>query len=108
MDDRRHSVEVHPAANTGDLIADSDVLVCCLPDTPDTKGLLDNDIPATDGLMPKDGGTFEGTQPLYDGEGAFLHHAQAANSSGRVFILPVGTDNPSSPLNGDIVFFYTP
>ena len=74
----------------------------------DTKGLLDNDIPTTDDLMPKDGGTFEGTQPLYDGEGAFLHHAQATNSSGRVFILPVGTDNPSSPLNGDIVFFYTP
>jgi len=33
-------VDVHPAASTGDLIAESDVLVCCLPDTPETKGLL--------------------------------------------------------------------
>ena len=74
----------------------------------DTKGLLDNDIPTTATLMPKDGGTFEGVQPIYDGEGAFLHHGQAANLSGRVFILPEGSDNPESPLNGDIVFLYTP
>jgi phosphoglycerate dehydrogenase-like enzyme len=34
------SVEVHPADHTGDLIAEADVIACCLPDTPATHGLL--------------------------------------------------------------------
>lgn len=33
-------VEVHPASSTGDLIADADAILCCLPDTKETQGLL--------------------------------------------------------------------
>jgi phosphoglycerate dehydrogenase-like enzyme len=33
-------VEVHPASRAGDLLVEADAIVCCLPDTPETKGLL--------------------------------------------------------------------
>lgn len=73
----------------------------------DVRVMYDN-LPSTASLMPKDGGTFEGTQPIYTGGGAYLHHASAANASGKISILADGSSNPSSPSNGDIVFFYTP
>lgn len=53
------------------------------------------------------GGTFSGTQPVYTGEGAFLHHQSSSNSSGRVYLLADGASRPSSPANGDIVFYYS-
>lgn len=53
------------------------------------------------------GGTFSGTQPVYTGEGAFLHHQSSANSSGRVYLLADGSARPASPANGDLLFFYT-
>lgn len=58
--------------------------------------------------MPKAAGTFSGTQPKYDSEGAFLHHASSSNVSGKVSFLATGSTLPSSPANGDVVFFYTP
>lgn len=69
---------------------------------------LADDMPSIAGLMPTSGGTFSGTQPIYTGRGAYLHHNDSANASGRVYLLPTGSANPSSPANGDIVYFYTP
>lgn len=51
---------------------------------------------------------FSGTQPIYQGEGAFLHHQSSAHASGKVYLLPVGSPDPTSPGSGDIVIFYTP
>ena len=50
---------------------------------------------------------FSGTQPIYTGEGAFLHHQNSANSSGKVYLLPDGNPDPTTAA-GDMVFFYTP
>lgn len=65
-------------------------------------------VPSTTGLMPQAGGTFSGTQPIYTGRGAYLHHNDSANASGRVYILADGSPNPTSPSNGDLVFFFAP
>ena len=59
-------------------------------------------------LMPKTGGTFSGTQPKYDAEGAFMHHASSANLSGRVYLLPEGSARPVTVANGDMIWYYTP
>lgn len=53
-------------------------------------------------------GVFSGTQPIYTGEGAFLHHQNNANASGRVYVLAEGSSRPASPANGDLVFYYVP
>ena len=52
-------------------------------------------------------GVFSGTQPIYTGEGAFLHHQNSANASGKVYLLADGSSRPASPSNGDIVFYYS-
>lgn len=65
-------------------------------------------LPVVSGLAPLTGAVFTGTQPIYSGRGAYLHNADSANASGRVFFLPTGSANPTSPSNGDHVFFYTP
>lgn len=72
----------------------------------DTKGLQDA-LPDTSTLMPKAAGTFSGTQPVYDGRGAYLHHNSNSNLSGRVYVLADGTATPTL-ANGDLVLFYTP
>ena len=72
----------------------------------DVKG-LQGTIPSTTSLMPKDGGTFEGTQPKYTGRGAYRHNNSAALSSGREYFLADGSSYPSSPTAGDVVNFYT-
>ena len=64
-------------------------------------------VPSTATLMPQAGGTFSGTQPVYSGRGAYLHHNSSANLSGRVYFLPTGSALPSSPANGDCVFFFS-
>jgi len=64
-------------------------------------------VPSVAGLMPVAGGVFSGTQPRYTGRGAYLHHNDSANASGRVFILADGSPNPSGPANGDVVFFFS-
>jgi hypothetical protein len=65
-------------------------------------------VPSVSGFMPTSAGTFTGTQPVYTGRGAYLHHNDSANTSGRVYLLPTGSANPASPSNGDVVLFYTP
>lgn len=69
--------------------------------------MYDN-LPSTGTLMPKAGGVFSGTQPIYTGRGAYLHHNDSANVSGRIYWLPTGSALPTSPANGDVVFFYAP
>ena len=64
-------------------------------------------IAALANYMPKAGGVFTGTQPIYTGEGAVLHHVTAANTSGKIHVLTDGSANPTGAA-GDIVFFYTP
>jgi hypothetical protein len=69
---------------------------------------LRDDLPDFDTLMPKAGGVFSGTQPVYTGRGAYMHHASSSFASGRISFLPDGSANPSSPASGDVVFFYAP
>lgn len=65
-------------------------------------------LPVVTGKVDAAGGVFSGTQPIYTGRGAYLHHNDSGNASGRVYLLPDGSANPTSPSNGDIVLFYTP
>ena len=58
--------------------------------------------------MAKAGGTFSGTQPIYSGEGAFLHHQGSSYTSGKVYMVAEGSGDPSGTSTGDIVIFYTP
>lgn len=44
-------------------------------------------------------------QPTFSGRGAFLHHNNAANASGRVFIQAAGAAVPTM-ANGDILLTY--
>ena len=69
--------------------------------------MYDN-LPSVAGLAPLTGAVFTGTQPRYTGRGAYLHHASNSNTSGRVDFLVDGSALPSSPANGDVVFFYAP
>ena len=69
---------------------------------------LADDMPSVAGLVPAAAAVFSGTQPIYTGRGAYLHHNDSANASGRVHLLPTGSANPASPANGDIVLFFTP
>jgi hypothetical protein len=59
------------------------------------------------GKVSASGGVFSGTQPTYTGRGAYLHHDASANSSGRVHILAEGAPRPTSPANGDLVFYHS-
>lgn len=56
-------------------------------------------------LMPKAGGTFTG-QITRTGSGGYLYSANATQSGGKVSILVSGSARPSSPSEGDIVFYY--
>lgn len=71
----------------------------------DVKAEFDG-LPSVTGKVDADGGVFSGTQPTYTGRGAFMHHNDPANASGRVYFLPEGSTTPSL-ANGDMVFFYT-
>jgi hypothetical protein len=63
-------------------------------------------VPSTATLMPKAGGTFSGTQPIYTGRGAYLHHNNAAFTSGRIFMQATGGSTPSGMVAGDILLEY--
>lgn len=65
-----------------------------------------NNLPDTSALMPKAGGTFSGTQPVYSGRGAYLHHNSPGYISGRIFIQASGSGTPSGMLPGDWVAEY--
>lgn len=71
----------------------------------DVKFKFDS-LPVVTGKVDASGGVFSGTQPIYSGRGAMLHHNSATNASGRVYVLADGSANPTSPANGDMVFFY--
>ena len=65
-------------------------------------------VPTVSGFMPVTGGTFSGTQPIFSGEGAFLHHASSSLASGKVHVLAEGSADPAGLANGDLIFYYTP
>ncbi|MGV0964191.1 MAG: hypothetical protein ACOYBT_09905 [Polynucleobacter sp.] len=56
-------------------------------------------------LMPKTGGTFTG-DILRQSRGAYLHHANSAQTNGQVFFLPEGSARPTA-AEGTLVFFYS-
>ena len=60
---------------------------------------------STAGLMPLTGGAFLG-QITRSGKGGYLFNANSAQGGGQVSILATGTALPTSPTEGDIVFFY--
>lgn len=57
------------------------------------------------GLMPKSGGAFT-AQITRNGGGGYLYNANSAQGGGKVSFLTTGSANPSSPTEGDMVFFY--
>lgn len=68
---------------------------------------LADDVDAIDlsGKLDKDGAVFTGTQPKYDGRGAYAHHANPANTSNREFVQATGAAVPSMS-NGDKLYLY--
>ena len=72
----------------------------------DGKELADSiaDIDLTS-YATKAGAVFSGTQPIYTGRGAYVHHNNPSNSSGRIFVQAYGSAAPSMS-NGDILLEY--
>lgn len=56
--------------------------------------------PSLADYVEKDGSVPFTGQPTYSGRGAFLHHNNSANSSGRIFVQASGGSAPSMS-NGD-------
>lgn len=71
----------------------------------DVRVMYDN-LPSVAGYMPVSGGTFSGTQPKYDGRGAYLHHNSASLTSGRIFVQASGGATPSGMAPGDLLLEY--
>lgn len=65
-------------------------------------------LPELGDYVPKAGGVFSGTQPKFEGRGAFLHHNNPDFISGRVFAVAEGGEDPSGLQNGDILLDYIP
>ncbi len=65
-----------------------------------------NNLPDVSAYMAKAGGTFSGTQPIYTGRGAYIHHTNSANASGKITIQSDSAPLPTTS-NGDIVLTYT-
>jgi len=61
-------------------------------------------IPAVGTFMPFSGGSFTGNVTR-QGRGAFIHHANAAQTDGQIFFLPDGTARPPA-AEGIVVFYY--
>jgi hypothetical protein len=72
----------------------------------DGKSLYDT-VAAIDvsALMAKAGGAFTG-QITRSGSGGYFYNANSAQSGGKVSFLADGSARPSSPAEGDVVFFY--
>lgn len=70
----------------------------------DVRVMYDN-LPDVSAYATKAAATFSGTQPIYTGRGAYLHHNNSGNSSGRVFVQASGGAAPSMS-NGDILLEY--
>lgn len=56
------------------------------------------------GYAPLNAPAFTG-QPTYSGRGGFVHHGNAANASGRIFVQAEGAATPTMS-NGDILMTY--
>lgn len=63
-----------------------------------------NGIPAIDTVMPLAGGTFTGDISR-EGQGAYLHHANGAQTDGKVFFQAEGSARPTG-AEGRVVFYY--
>lgn len=59
-----------------------------------------NGLPDTNSFVTKTGAVFLST-PQYSGRGGFLHNNSPANTSGRIFIQPIGGAAPAGMANGD-------
>lgn len=59
----------------------------------------------TSDLLSTSGGTLTG-QITRSGAGGYFYNANATQIGGKVSFLPSGSANPSSPSEGDMVFFY--
>lgn len=59
----------------------------------------------TSSFMLKSGGAFTG-QITRNGNGGYFYNANGSQGGGKVSFLPTGSANPSSPAEGDMVFFY--
>lgn len=62
-------------------------------------------IPATGGYVPTTGGTYTG-DIFRSTRGAYLHHAGASQTDGRVIFLPEGSARPAGS-EGLVVFYYS-
>jgi len=62
-------------------------------------------LPDVSALQTKAGAVFSGTEPIYTGRGAYLHHSGTGQTSGRVYIQAEGSSLPTA-AEGAIVFFY--
>lgn len=69
------------------------------------RNLYDN-LPTASNYILKDGSVSFTGQPLFSGRGAFLHHSNSANASGKVFVQASGGAVPSM-ADGDILIEYT-
>lgn len=63
-------------------------------------------VPAAGTFLAKSGGVFTGTQPIYTGRGAYLHHNSGSLASGRIFLQAAGGSTPSGMVAGDILLEY--
>lgn len=62
-------------------------------------------LPVMTDYQTKAAAVFSGTQPIYTGRGAYLHHNNSANASGKIFVQAEGAALPSM-VNGDILLTY--
>jgi len=64
-----------------------------------------NGLPDASALVAKTGGVFTGN-PTFTGRGGYIYHDSSSNTSGRVFIQPIGGSVPSGMANGDFLLEY--
>jgi len=67
--------------------------------------LVFDGVPTVGDLMPVAGGTFTGDINR-QGRGAYLHHANGAQTDGQIFILPEGSARPAA-AEGRLVLYYS-
>jgi hypothetical protein len=60
-----------------------------------------NTVPVAADYLTKAAGVFSGTQPIYTGRGAYLHHNSSALTSGRIFMQAAGGSTPAGMAAGD-------
>lgn len=65
-----------------------------------------NGVPVAADYVTKAAGVFSGTQPIYTGRGAYLHHNSSALTSGRIFMQASGGATPSGMAAGDWLIEY--